>query len=506
MLSNVQTRGFALRSKTHRLTLSAVLIAICIGIVLILSVNQSVNQSVIQSNLPGRMNAFVQLKGELPRHPSIDQPIKHSHEGESVKSIDTPHSPPSDQPSTDKSEPSNQVNNQHNHDDDDDDVKTDKVFDSVHNHTHDVEMPTEKQKKARQSRQAVQDAATALCQEMIDTYHIQIGVNWGDITNNKTMQDLWAARDCDTWLALANYPNYLKAHPELLSPISVSKHRQPPPPPDTQDLPSIAICVCTTTRGVRVDDLTDLSLFNSLMPSILNTTEPGYEYWIYVLYDVGDAFYDNDEHLSTIREWVTKTVTGPMYESRKIHSRLVLEPFENVLKKPGPAFNYLTHLAYIDGADYIYRINDDSSFASVWAKPMVERLLALGSPYGVIGPLCREGNVHILTHDFVHRLHHEIFETFHYPASLSDWWMDDWVSRVYGKNRTILMNDVIVKHATKSHGTRYAVDFSHAPLLGAEVEFGRQKIENWMIKQIEKGQDYTKQLDDFRHDEFHFHF
>jgi hypothetical protein len=40
-----------------------------------------------------------------------------------------------------------------------------------------------------------------------------------------------------------------------------------------------------------------------------------------------------------------------------------------------------------------------------------------------------------MTHDLVHKTHMEIFDMY-YPAVLSDWWMDDWISKVYGKTRT----------------------------------------------------------------------
>ena len=52
----------------------------------------------------------------------------------------------------------------------------------------------------------------------------------------------------------------------------------------------------------------------------------------------------------------------------------------------------------------------------------------LSKPYGVIGPLCNQGNERILTHDFTTRLHMEIFEMNYYPPELVDWWMDDWIS------------------------------------------------------------------------------
>lgn len=36
----------------------------------------------------------------------------------------------------------------------------------------------------------------------------------------------------------------------------------------------------------------------------------------------------------------------------------------------------------------------------------------------------------MITHDFVHKTHLRIFDTY-YPPVLSDWWMDDWISHVY---------------------------------------------------------------------------
>ena len=56
---------------------------------------------------------------------------------------------------------------------------------------------------------------------------------------------------------------------------------------------------------------------------------------------------------------------------------------------------------------------------------------------GVVGPLCRQGNQQILTHDFVHRTHMEIFDMNYYPPELVDWWMDDWISFVYGSQRSM---------------------------------------------------------------------
>lgn len=96
----------------------------------------------------------------------------------------------------------------------------------------------------------------------------------------------------------------------------------------------------------------------------------------------------------------------------------------------------------------------------------------LPAPYGVIGPLCSQGNSAILTHDFTARLHMEIFEMNYYPPELVDWWMDDWISLVYGQRRTFKAKSVPVMHHTGAHGQRYTVDQSNSQKLGALVDSG----------------------------------
>ena len=47
-----------------------------------------------------------------------------------------------------------------------------------------------------------------------------------------------------------------------------------------------------------------------------------------------------------------------------------------------------------------------------WTTKLIGAVTAMGEPYGVAGPLvCNQGgNVKILTHDFTHRTHMEIFK------------------------------------------------------------------------------------------------
>jgi hypothetical protein len=137
--------------------------------------------------------------------------------------------------------------------------------------------------------------------------------------------------------------------------------------------------------------------------------------------------------------------------------------------------------AYELGADYFYRLNDDTEIAAPWPKKFVSALKSLPAPFGVVGPHCKQGNTGILTHDFVHRTHMEVFSMNYYPPELVDWWMDDWISLVYGYKRTYECTSCLVIHHTGAHGQRYKVDYENHKELDRVLREGRQLIVKWML-------------------------
>jgi len=212
---------------------------------------------------------------------------------------------------------------------------------------------------------------------------------------------------------------------------------------------------------------------------------------------IGDLFYDVEGREKEIQQWFQIEIQEKAKKEKGIHVQLFLLHFDNVAKKPGPVFNYLTQTAYNDGVNYIYRINDDTILKNEkWTSIFIQRLHEQGKKaagiitdtgsssssiiFGVVGPACHVGNGKILTHDFVHRQHLDIFSSY-YPESLSDWWMDDWISRVYGPMRTTRLKEVEVGHSAE-HGTRYEIEMGHQELLPKEVQIGRTKIEEYMNK------------------------
>jgi hypothetical protein len=185
--------------------------------------------------------------------------------------------------------------------------------------------------------------------------------------------------------------------------------------------------------------------------------------------------------MAEVMAWWFEQIEKPLQKNGIL---IHLEPVKvvNHLKKPGPVFIDMARRAYSLGADYLYRVNDDTEFKGHWPKLYVHGLQALGPPYGVIGPSSLGSNDKILTHDFVHRLHMTIFEMNYYPLELVDWWMDNWISSVYGSYRTFISKSSVVVHHTYAHGQRYQVDQSNERYLIPSLKDGREKIKNWMLK------------------------
>jgi len=87
---------------------------------------------------------------------------------------------------------------------------------------------------------------------------------------------------------------------------------------------------------------------------------------------------------------------------------------------------------------------------------------------GVVGPLHQGGNEDILTYDFVHRTHIDIFG-YYYPRVFTDWWADNWMSHVYENQRTLKLPGVRLVH-TMEAGQRYRVKSSRHKYLKDQLE------------------------------------
>jgi hypothetical protein len=249
-----------------------------------------------------------------------------------------------------------------------------------------------------------------------------------------------------------------------------------------KSLPLISVLAASTTRRIVNPSTSKLALFTYLLPSLIRTIDCGFRYEYTLGYDKGDPFYDSEEGMAQVEAWFEAHIRGPL-EKNSIIISLRKVKVNNTLKKPGPVFLEMARSAYSGGADYMYRVNDDTEMLGNWPIAFVKALSSVEPKnLAVVGPTCNQGNQKILTHDFVARQHMEVFDMNYYPPELTDWWMDDWISFVYGKKRTFKAAQVKVIHHTGAHGQRYEVDKSHERMLGQLLQSGRQTIRKYMLR------------------------
>lgn len=142
----------------------------------------------------------------------------------------------------------------------------------------------------------------------------------------------------------------------------------------------------------------------------------------------------------------------------------------------------MAKVAYKSGADYFYRVNDDTELVTVWPNLFVTILQGLSFPYGVVGPDCNEGNGMIFTHDFTHRTHMEIFDQIYYPPNFDEIYMDDWISLIYGRTRSIRAYNVMVIHHLNYHGTRHGGNLGQLGELAPTLNETRTQMRNFLVK------------------------
>eukprot|EP00744_Colponema_vietnamica_P007701 GILI01011055.1.p1 GENE.GILI01011055.1~~GILI01011055.1.p1 ORF type:complete len:370 (-),score=53.45 GILI01011055.1:41-1054(-) len=253
-----------------------------------------------------------------------------------------------------------------------------------------------------------------------------------------------------------------------------------PTPTPAQESYVVAVTCPTTSRGIANPSLEPSmpivgTLLHNVAKSAGQSTGLVREVRVFVGFDEGDAFWDNERiqadciHLFNERIKKQYNVVTPMSLTFvKCSCRNMVCSSNCLLKK-----------AVEGGADYIYRVNDDTAMeTSHWAEKFIQTLRSYNPPnIGVVGPRCDQGKTSILTHDCIHRSHWDIFG-FHYPPAFENWYCDDWVSHVYGEARTRKLMDVSVFHAIFQ--TRYSPDYNKERGLHAEEDQARHRIEEYI--------------------------
>lgn len=242
--------------------------------------------------------------------------------------------------------------------------------------------------------------------------------------------------------------------------------------------PLVAVVMAATTKRTAITQYTQTDIARRMLPSLLKTMEPDkYQYSLFVGVDDDDAFWTN----STIHQQLIKHINSKLRDVqvrafRSIPNRI---PFNEILRVAAKA-----------GADYFVRINDDTEFVTPnWTTLGVSALQSLDPPnVGVVGPICNETRKFLLAHDMVHRTHMNIFDNEYYPPVFDNWFLDDWISIVYGPNRTKILDEWQVMHhviylgprGRSSKKTRYAPNHRQREFLKGEIEKGKKKIDTYL--------------------------
>ena len=222
----------------------------------------------------------------------------------------------------------------------------------------------------------------------------------------------------------------------------------------------------------------DMVFFQTLMPSFCMTASVGFSYRFYLAYDFDDPFFAKRDNLVSF---------NAIFEKFRMQecARLTFMSLHFVkcshAKHPAWAQNDAMMMAYMDGNDYYYRMNDDTKMATNgWTEKFIKKLSEYDPPnIGVVGPTHSGGNTAILTYDFVHSSHIDVFGVY-YPREYIDWYADNWITEVYKPGRITKLRDVRLLH-TLSKGTRYK--YHMVKEHGTVIRREKQKLERYGDKQ-----------------------
>ena len=244
--------------------------------------------------------------------------------------------------------------------------------------------------------------------------------------------------------------------------------------------PFIAIVSCIKYSDQFGQGPLEDILLPSIYATITQKERASYRIELILGYDHDDTYW-SEEHNQKI---IPKSYDGE--QLYKDHSPIPIN-FVSIKKNPDGdrpnriPFNELTQSAYDYGATYIVRINDDTEFKTPgWITIAAQTLASFSPPnLGVVGPTCKQGNEErfIMVHDCVHApTHYSIFDTY-YPQILDNYYVDDWISSVYGMGRTKQPKEWEVHHHLLAVGTRYAATYHQDKLLPALVKGGKKLVE-----------------------------
>ena len=248
--------------------------------------------------------------------------------------------------------------------------------------------------------------------------------------------------------------------------------------PASDYVTSVAVGLAITTKGSKPLVSSPVGIkcpfFKSLMPSFCKTASQGYNYRFYLAYDAQDKHLKDNPFRETFLRAFTDYVTDHCPRNSSYSIKLVRCEYTG---KPAWAQNDAMIDAYLDDVDYYYRVNDDTVMqTSGWTEKFIHTLVKGRHPgVGVVGPFHYGGNMGILTYDFVHKTHLDIFG-FYYPRLFGDRYADEWITDVYKPNMSTKRKDVKLRH-TMENGQRYGAMVQMYKHVGSQIKVAEATLQ-----------------------------
>lgn len=182
---------------------------------------------------------------------------------------------------------------------------------------------------------------------------------------------------------------------------------------------NLVIGIACGIRSVPDVPLADQPLMDTLLPSIEHSLHPDFEYRFYFTFDANDPVFD----VASTQHAIGVAVQTRCNRTVTCSTHWVL--CTRCEGSPSVAHNNAAIAAFLEGADYVFRVNDDTQLpADIHWTHVFTNNLANRRPipnFGVVGPdFDFNVVVPILSHDFTHWTHAKI-HGFHYPPTLPNW-------------------------------------------------------------------------------------
>jgi hypothetical protein len=134
----------------------------------------------------------------------------------------------------------------------------------------------------------------------------------------------------------------------------------------------------------------------------------------------------------------------------------------------------------LDEFTVMYILNDDIAQAQARISALITQLSRLDPPWVEVAAPWGFEETTDFVHDFVHRTHLDIFPSY-YPEEFPAWFLDCWISVVYGDKRTKRLDSKVHVMHQQCH-TRYVIDPEKKELFKPVLERDSARVNDYIKK------------------------